>query len=144
MESKYRLIEPEKCPQIEFRIRLIIFIVLTYAGYNIMKASINNLLSYEFSYNRFCLWYTFGNIIWIISVGFLFGLRKHCENLSSLRISNKFLILSVVILLNLLGGFILSSNQIISILGIIQFVALIYFCIGYFSAINDDGSVNDV
>ena len=144
MENKYRLIEPEKCPQIEFRIRLIIFILLTYAGYNIMKASINNLFFYEPSYSRFCLWYSFGNIIWIVAIGFLLGLRKHYENLLSLPICNKFLILSIMILINIIGGFVLTSKSIISILSIIQFLALIYFCLGYFSSINEEGSAIDM
>ena len=120
------------CPDLDFKTRIIGFIISFIAGIFMMISSISQLFTLALGGQRwFAVWYTLGNCVCLSSTFFLMGPKKQCDNMMKPERKLTSYVLFLSMILSLVLAFTGISKFIIMITIIIQFLSLIWYVLSY-------------
>ena len=120
------------CPDLDFKTRIIGFIISFIVGIFMMISSISQLFTLALGGQRwFAVWYTLGNCVCLSSTFFLMGPKKQCDNMMKPERKLTSYVLFLSMILSLVLAFTGISKFIIMITIIIQFLSLIWYVLSY-------------
>ena len=120
------------CPDLDFKTRIIGFIISFIIGIFMMISSVSQLLTLALGGQRwFAVWYTLGNCVCLSSTFFLMGPKKQCENMMKPERKLTSMILFISMALCLILAFTGVSKLIIMLFIIIQFISLLWYVLSY-------------
>ena len=120
------------CPDLDWKTRVIGFILSFVIGIFMMMSSISQLLTLALGGQKwFAIWYTCGNIVCLSSTFFLMGPKKQCDNMMKPQRKMTSLVLFLSMGACLIMAFSDISKLIILLAIAIQFMALLWYVLSY-------------
>ena len=120
------------CPDLDFKTRIIGFVISFFLGIFMMISSISQLFTLAMGGQRwFAIWYTCGNCVCLSSTFFLMGPKRQCDNMMKPERKLTSMILFISMGSCLILAFTGISKLIIMILIIVQFLALLWYVLSY-------------
>ncbi len=120
------------CPDLDFKTRIIGFVISFVLGIFMMISSISQLFTLALGGQRwFAIWYTCGNGVCLSSTFFLMGPKKQCDNMMKPERKLTSMVLFASMALSLILAFTGISKLIIMLIIIVQFLALIWYVLSY-------------
>ena len=120
------------CPDLDFKTRVIGFVISFVAGIFMMISSISQLFTLALGGQRwFAIWYTCGNCVCLSSTFFLMGPKRQWQNMMKPERKMTSLVLIMSMFLSLVLAFTGISKMIIMIVIIVQFLALLWYVLSY-------------
>ena len=120
------------CPDLDFKTRIIGFVISFVLGIFMMISSISQLFTLALGGQRwFAIWYTCGNCVCLSSTFFLMGPKKQCDNMMKPERKLTSMVLFISMALCLFMAFTGTSKLLIMLIIIVQFLALVWYALSY-------------